>query len=190
MNEAAGVSEGSRMPGSVLPGAILLYRCSAEGNQWIQPHRERRQRQWGWSQRGRKKGLGLSGQQVRCENNLFFSRVKQKQILWVIMNLVLLMRASECEETEWVGCHRGNRAASASAVWWSYGNTQSGFRADSSVHLSLLHPEQHRRPGLWAWLGVGGQGWLATEESSLNQHHFISRGEVKREQREKMGKVK
>lgn len=105
MNETASIREGSRMSCSVLPKAVLLYCCRP----WftalqleisdIQPHKERMQRQWGWRQRMHKRGLGLSGQQVQGKHNLFFSRVKQKQILWVITNFVLLMNIYEYEET-------------------------------------------------------------------------------------------
>ena len=105
VNETASLREGSWVPCSVLPKAVLLYCCRP----WfttpqmdiseVQPRREKIQRQWGWRQRRPKRGLGLSRQQVLSKNNLFFSRVKQKQILRVIMNFVLLMNVYECEET-------------------------------------------------------------------------------------------
>lgn len=39
------------------------------------------------------------------------------------MNFILLMNIYECEESECVGCNRGNQVGSSSAVWKIYGKT-------------------------------------------------------------------
>lgn len=40
---------------------------------------------------GAPEAMGVSGQQIQRENNLFLAREKQKVFLWVIMNFGLLM---------------------------------------------------------------------------------------------------
>lgn len=104
MNERASIGEGSWMTCSVPSKAVLLYCCRRyryrQLYRWTSAkfsHTEREcKKTVGLQTEEAQEGLGLSRQQVQGKNNLFFSRVRQKQILWVIMNFVLLMNIYEC----------------------------------------------------------------------------------------------
>ena len=56
----------------------------------------------------------MSRQQVQRKNNLFLpgrSKKEKKKNPLVVMNFVLLRSIYDCEETECVGCNRGNEWA-------------------------------------------------------------------------------
>lgn len=75
-----------------------------------------------------KVGLGVSGWQAPCENNLFLAREKQKRTSLGNNELALLTSIQEREETERVGCHQGNRVGSgAGRLAKSLRATEKGF---------------------------------------------------------------
>ena len=118
MSEAGCIQEGSQMPRSVLPKESLLYCCpalvccSTDGNLLSSAVQRECKGSGAGDMEGTKGDWAWVGSKFNARIICSFKgEAKKKKNPLVIMNFVLLRNIYECEETECVGCNRGNEWA-------------------------------------------------------------------------------